>query len=267
MCLAQKQEAKQGDPPFPPHKIIGNIYYVGSLNSASYLITTPQGHMVINSGYQFLVPRIKANMEGLGFKMKDVKFLLTSEGHADHIAGCDPFIKESGASLYVMTGDAEVVSNGGHGDFAYKMYFEPCKVSRELKDGDTITLGGVTLTARHTPGHTRGATTFLMNVTEGGKTYKVVFAASPKVNPTYRLVDNIRYPQIASDYRRTFAILKSLECDVFLGAHGSDYNMQEKFRRIGKGANPFIDPQGYRTYVAEQQKLFEGALAAQVQGR
>lgn len=251
------------EPPFPPHKIVGNLYYVGSTSFASYLITTPQGHVVINSCLQYLVPRIKGNIEKLGFKMKDVKFLLTSEGHADHIAGCDPFMKESGASLYVMNGDAQVVEEGGRGDFAYKMIWEPCRVTRVLKDFDKVTLGGVTLVARHTPGHTPGATTWLMQAKENGKTYDVVIAASPNVNPTYKLVDNPLYPQIADDYRRTFLILKSLNPQIWVGAHPADHKMAQKYARIGQGTNPYIDPQGYKAYVEEREQAYLARLAEQ----
>ncbi len=260
-CFGQKPAPPE--PAFPPHKIIGNVYYVGTLNFASYLITTPQGHIVINSGFAKLVPVIKANIEKLGFKFKDVKFLLTSESHADHISGCDDFMKETGAFLYVMNGDEKVVSQGGEGDFAYDMMWEPCMVKRILKDSDRVLLPNLTMTARHTPGHTPGATTWLLKVTEGGKTYDVVFAASPNVNPTYRLINNDKYPQIADDYRRTFSVLKSLKCDVFLGAHGADHKMQQKYARIGKGANPFIDPEGYKAYVAEREATFLAKLAEQ----
>ncbi len=251
------------EPDFPPHKIVGNIYYVGSQSFASYLITTSQGHIVINSCLQYLVPRIKANIEKLGFRFKDVKFLLTSESHADHIAGCDPFLKETGASLYVMNGDDRIVSQGGAGDFAYKMFWEPCKVSRVLNDFDRVVLGDVTMVARHTPGHTPGATTWLIQTREGGKLYSVAIVASLNVNRDYKLIGNTRYPQIADDYRRSFAILKPLTADVFLGAHGSDHQMQQKYARIGRGPNPYIDPRALPAYVAEREKAFLAAFAVQ----
>jgi len=253
---------------FPPHRVIGNIYYVGSEDLASYLITTPQGHILINSNLETSVPQIRQNVEKLGFRFSDIKILLISHAHVDHCAGSALIKQLTGAKYMVMDADVPVIEDGGRSDFQYgkspDMFFKPAKVDRILHDGDEVRLGNVVLTAHITPGHTRGCTTWTLQVTENGKTYNVVVVGSPNVNPGYRLVHNEQYPQIADDYERTFRTLKSLPCDIFLGAHGSYYGMQEKFTRIGKdSANPFVDPTGYAAYIAEREQAFRAELARQ----
>jgi metallo-beta-lactamase class B len=252
--------------PFPGHRVIGNVYYVGSKDLASYLITTPDGHIVINSGFEETVPLIRASVERLGFKMTDIKMILASHAHSDHVAGHARLKELTGAKVYVMRGDDTVISSGGKGQYLYTTSrWQPCKVDRVLEDGAEVKLGGVTFTARRTPGHTRGCTTWTWSVLEGGKKYNVVVIGSPNVNPGYRLVGNKDYPEIAADFARTFQILKSLPCDIFLGAHGGYYGMIEKYERAKKGAatNPFVDPDGYRHYVTEREQAFRKALAAQ----
>src|SRR3954463_10516941 len=238
----------QGPPdwhePFPAHKVVGNVYYVGSKDLATYLITTPKGHVLINSGFERTVPLIQKSVESLGFKMTDVKILLASHAHSDHVAGHALLQKLTGAKVYVMRGDDEVIASGGAGQYLYTTSrWEPCKVDRVLEDGEDVKLGGVTLVARRTPGHTRGCTTWTWRVTDRGQTYDVVVIGSPNVNPGYRLPDKPLYPQIADDFARTFEVLKGLPCDVFLGAHGGYYGMVAKYERArrGDGANPFVD--------------------------
>jgi metallo-beta-lactamase class B len=253
--------------PFPPHKVIGNVYYVGTNYLSSYLITTREGHILINSSYEESVPVIREAVEKLGFKFSDIKILLISHAHDDHTAGAALVKKLTGARFMVMDADVPEVESGGIGDFAYNSRWTPAKVDRVLHDGDTVSLGGVTLTARLTPGHTKGCTTWTLKVPDGGKTYDVVIVGSPNVNPGFKLVNNINYPQIAEDYEKTFRVLKSLPCDVFLGAHGSYYGMEEKFRKMKDGGNPFIDPAGYRAYIDERQRAFEKNLQEQRAGR
>src|SRR4051812_45807309 len=203
--------------PFPAHKVIGNVYYVGSKDLASYLITTPEGHILINSGFDRTVPLIRGAVESLGFKMSDVKVLLTSHAHSDHVAGLAMLRELTGARVFVMHGDDRVIASGGKGQYKYTTdRWAPCKVDRVLNDRDEVRLGGVTLVARLTPGHTRGCTTWTWKAEEGGKTYDVVVLGSPNVNPGYELVDNKDYPEIADDFARTFDLLKNLPCDVFL---------------------------------------------------
>ena len=255
--------------PFPPFRITGNIYYVGSRGLASYLITTPQGDILINSSLQTSPPLIRESMEKLGFHFRDVKILLISHAHFDHCAG-SALVKElTGASYMVMDADAPVVEAGGKDDFQYghsqTSFYAPTKVDRVLHDGDEVKLGGAVLTAHLTPGHTKGCTTWTMKTREGSRTYQVVIVGSPNVNPGYILVNNTLYPQIASDYERTFRILKSLPCDVFLGAHGNYFGMETKFARMKAGRpNPFIDPAGYKSYVEERERAFRTELAKQM---
>jgi len=258
--------------PFPPHKIVANIYYVGSKDLASYLITTPQGHILINSNLESSVPSIKENVERLGFHFNDIKILLISHGHFDHCAGSALIKQLNGAKYMVMEGDVPVVEDGGRSDFQYShstdSFFKPAKVDRVLHDGDEVRLGNVILTAHLTAGHTKGCTTWTLHVSEDGKPYNVVIIGSPNVNPGYKLVHNSAYPQIAQDYEHTFQVLKSLPCDIFLGAHGGYYAMTAKFARTGKDkANPFIDPAGYKDYVADREQAFRAELAKQQTGR
>jgi metallo-beta-lactamase class B len=254
--------------PFPPHHIIGNVYYVGTEGLAAYLVTTPQGNILINSGLDSSVPLIRASVEKLGFRFHDVKILLISHAHSDHCAGSARAKELTGAKYMVMDADVPVIETGGRADFHYghspDSLFKPVKVDRVLHDGDRVTLGGTVLVAHLTPGHTKGCTTWTMKASEGGREYNVVIVGSPNVNSGYKLVHNAAYPGIAEDYERTFRVLKSLDCDVFLGAHGSYYGMEEKYARRKTGRNPFVDPEGYRKYVAEREHAFRSELARQV---
>jgi metallo-beta-lactamase class B len=257
-------QAAAPEEPFPPHRLADNLYYVGSKDLATYLITTPRGHVLINSGFESTVPLIKASVEKLGFKMKDVKILLASHAHSDHVAGHALLQQLTGAEVYVMHGDDDVIRSGGDGQYFYKDHWKPVTVARVLEDGDKVTLGGTTLVARRTPGHTRGCTTWTMKANDGGKALDVVIIGSPNVNAGFQLVDNKDYPEMAADYVKTFEILKSLPCDLFLGAHGKYYGMAEKYPRAVKGEkNPFVDPAGYQAYVGEREKTFRATLAEQ----
>ena len=257
--------------PFPAFRIAGNLYYVGSKGLANYLITTPQGHILINSDLEANVPLIRASIESLGFKFTDVKILLISHAHYDHDAGSDMIKKLTGAKYMVMEGDVPVVESGGKSDFHYGndpvQLYPPTKVDRVLRDGDQVKLGDAVLTARLTPGHTRGCTTWTMNVKEGGKTRDVVIVGSPNVNPGYKLVGNSGYPGIAEDFERTFQVLKSLPCDYFLGAHGSYFDLETKYSQLKAGVSTaFIDPVGYQNYVADRERAFRRELAKQKGG-
>jgi metallo-beta-lactamase class B len=250
--------------PFPPHRIADNLYYVGSKALASYLVTTPRGHILINSGFETTVPLIKSSVEKLGFKLSDVKVLLESHAHSDHVEGHALLQKLTGAEVDVMHGDDEVISSGGAGQYFYKNRWKPCRVDRVLEDGDKVTVGGTSLVAHRTPGHTRGCTTWTMKARDGGKPLDVVIVGSPNVNAGFQLVDNKDYPEIAADFEKTFQVLKALPCDVFLGAHGKYYGMEDKVARAGKGEkNPFIDPKGYQAYVEDRDKAFRATLAEQ----
>jgi metallo-beta-lactamase class B len=258
---------QKGDRPFPAHRVMGNVYYVGSTEYASFLITSSAGHILINSSFESTVPWIRASIEKLGFRFQDVKILLTSHAHADHVAGNFLVQELTGAKTMVMVGDEELVRSGGRDDFHYgdKSAFKPSRVDHVLHDGEEVKLGDSVLTAHLTPGHTKGCTTWKMKATEAGKTYDVVIIGSPNVNPGYKLVDNAKYPSIATDFARTFKVLKSLHCDVFLGAHGNYYDMAEKYKLLEShpSRNPFIDPDGYRAYVESKEKAYLAELARQ----
>jgi metallo-beta-lactamase class B len=266
----------QGNPdwttPFPPFRIAGSLYYVGSKDLASYLIATPQGHILINSSLEASVPLIRASVEQLGFKFTDIRILLISHAHWDHDAGSAAIKKLTGAAYAVMEGDVSVVESGGTTDFQYgndaSLRYTPVKVDRILHDGDTVRLASTTLVAHLTPGHTKGCTTWTMQVSEGGRAYNVVIVGSPNVNPGYKLVMNPAYPTIASDFERTFQLLRALPVDIFLGAHGGYFDLQSKYARLRAGdVSAFVDPEGYRRYVADRETAFRRELERQKAGQ
>jgi len=254
--------------PFPPFRIAGNLYYVGSQDLGSYLIATPRGLILINSSFEASVPLIKKSVESLGFRFSDINILLISHAHDDHCSGSEQIIRLTGAKYYVMAGDVSVVESGGRTDFQYGAqkahHYPPAHVDRVLHDGSTVSLGGTVLTAHLTPGHTRGTTTWTIDEAENGHVLHVVIVGSPNVNPGYKLVGNKTYPQIAADYERGFAALHKLPCDIFLGAHGSYFDLVEKYPRWKAGDNSaFIDPAGYNAYIADREQAFEKELARQ----
>jgi metallo-beta-lactamase class B len=270
--IVRAQVSPDWTTPFPPFHIADNLYYVGSKGLANYLITTPQGHILINSDLEDNVPLIRASVEQLGFKFGDIKILLISHAHWDHDAGSAMIKQLTGARYMVMDADVPVVESGGKSDFRYgndaATLYPPTTVDRVLHDGDEVTLGGTTLVAHLTPGHTKGCTTWTMKVNARGKSWNVVIVGSPNVNEGYKLVGNALYPDIAQDYERTFRVLKSLPVDYFLGAHGAYFDMEAKYARMKEGApSPFIDPDGYMKYVNEREQAFQKELARQRQPR
>ena len=254
--------------PFPAFRIAGNLYYVGSKGLASYLITTPEGHILINSNLEANVPMVQASMESLGFKFSDVKILLISHAHWDHCAASATIKRLTGAKYMVMEGDVDVVESGGKTDFQYSndptALYPPAKVDRVLHDGDEVKLGNATLKAHLTPGHTKGCTTWTMKVNDGSKLRDVVIIGSPNVNPGYKLVGSTVYPRMTEDYERTFRVLKSLPVDYFLGAHGSYFDLETKYPKFKSGnSTAFIDPAGYKAYVEEREQAFRRELKKQ----
>jgi metallo-beta-lactamase class B len=247
--------------PAEPYRIAGNVYYVGASDIASYLIATPEGLMLLDGGFVETAPMIEANIVKLGFQLKDVKVLLNSHAHTDHAGGLAELKRATGAKFFAAEREAPLLARGGKGDFYFgdKATFPPIETDHTLRDGDTVTLGGTTLTAHLTPGHTMGNTTWTMQVKEGDRTLDVVFAGSTSVLDEGLLTRNAVYPEIAADYARTFRVLKSLPCDVFLGSHASFFDGPAKAKRLREGAkeNPFVDPRGYREYVARNERKFE----------
>jgi metallo-beta-lactamase class B len=254
--------------PFPPFRIAGNLYYVGSRGLASYLVTTSEGHILINSNLEKSVPMLRASIEKLGFKYADVKILLISHAHWDHNAGSALIKKETGAKYMVMAEDVSAVESGGKTDFNYGSdkgtYYPATKVDRTLRDKEEVKLGGTVLVAHLTAGHTKGCTTWTMKVGDGAKALDAVIVCSPNVNPGYKLVNNATYPGIADDYVRMFKTLASVPCDLFLGAHGSYYGLEAKYGRMQKGdASAFVDPAGYKTFIAAKTAEFQAELKKQ----
>jgi metallo-beta-lactamase class B len=260
----------QNDPnwtrPFPPFRIIGNIYWVGSYDLATYLIATPQGNILINTGVGDTAKQIKASVEQLGFKLADTKILTATHGHFDHVAGMAELKRMTGAKLIVSEQDKELLESGGKADFRFGdtpgAQFEPVKVDSTFKDSDTISLGGTVLTAHHHPGHTKGATSFTLNVPEGGKTYRVVIANMGSINPGVTVGGMATYPGITEDYARTFKGQKDMQIDIWLASHVAQFKLHEKYKP-GDAFNPdrFVDPQGFKASVEELEKKYRDQLA------
>lgn len=248
--------------PFPPHKVIGNVYFIGSKELATYLITTPQGHILINSDFESTVPLLRSNVEKLGFKFQDIKIILGSHAHGDHMEA-DAMIKElTAAQVMAMEQDVAALK-------AMRPGGKEHPVDRVLKDGDKVTLGGTTLTANLTAGHTAGCTSWTLQVQEAGRTYDVLVVCSVGVNANYVLVgDKRNYPAVAEDYPKSFARLRAMKVDVFLGAHPNFYDMESKYAKAAAGGtNPFIDPAGFKAYVDQKEREFNQMLERQRQAK
>jgi metallo-beta-lactamase class B len=262
--------------PLAPFQIADNLYYVGSRDLASYLITTPKGNILINAGLESSPPLIRASVERLGFRWADTKILLNGQAHNDHVAGAAQVIRETHARNYAMEYDAELMEAGGTTDFARESdglaSYAPSHVDRVLHDGDTVMLGNVTLTAHKTAGHTRGCTTWTVRVHEpgepAGQLRNAVIVGGYAALSGYRLIDRpgqpASYPGIAKDFQQTFATLHKLPCDIFLGAHGAYFDMLAKFDRMAKqGPGVWIDPEGYQATVRDAEAEFNRMLAQQ----
>jgi metallo-beta-lactamase class B len=268
--LAQTQNAAPANPewtkPFPPFRIVGNIYWVGSYDLATYLITTPQGNILINTGVGDTAKQIKASVEQLGFKIADTKILTATHGHFDHVAGMAELKRMTGAKLVVSEPDKELLETGGAADFRFGdtpgARFEAVKVDSTFKDNDTISLGGTELTAHHHPGHTKGATSFTVNVQDAGKTYRVIIANMGSINPGVTVSGMAKYPGIAQDYARTFRAQKDMKIDIWLASHAGQFRMHEKYTP-GDAYNPerFVDPAGFLAAVRQLEKTYEDQLA------
>jgi len=252
--------------PTEPLHIAGPIHYVGTRGIGVYLITTPEGHILLDGGMPGAAPLVEASIRKLGFKPEDVRFILVSHAHFDHVGSLAALKKITGARVAAMAGDDDLLKSGGKTDYVFagnpRLHFEPVTVDQVLKDGDTVTLGGVTLTGRHTPGHTRGNATWLMTIEEGGTSYPVIFMGSTTVNPGTRLVRNPSYPGIVADYRRSLDLLDSLQPTIFLAGHGSMFDFEAKRERAAReGVKAWVDPDGYRRRLASQRETFEALVA------
>ena len=264
--------------PVSPFRVADNLYYVGSRDLAAYLVVTPAGDILINSNLTSSPAQIRHSVEQLGQRWSDIKILLISHAHFDHAGGSAAILRQTGATFEVMEGDAEVMESGGRTDFAFggpgkPEQFPPAHVTRVLHDGEEVTLGGMTLVAHKTAGHTRGCTTWTMRAhlpgEPAGRLRDVVIVGSWSVLSEYRLTTvhgrPPSYPGIADDYKKTFATLHRLPCDVFLGSHASFFNMLGKLPRLPtEGDAVWIDPRGFQRAVSEGERQFETTLARQI---
>lgn len=246
--------------PFPPHRVMDNLYFVGTVALGTFLITTPEGHVLINSDFESTVPVIRRGVEALGFEFEDIAIVLGSHAHGDHMEA-DALVKElTGAEVMAMEQDVPALR-------AMRPGGKEHPIDRVLTDGEQVEIGGTTLTAHLTAGHTKGCTSWGIELEENGATYSALIVCSFGVNPGYVLVDNPDYPGIADDYRATFAKARELPVDVFLGSHGFFYGLAEKYERLQnrgpEDPNPFVDRAGYLEHVDAQQAAFEAMLAEQ----
>ena len=258
--------------PFAPFRIAGNIYWVGSYDLSTYLITTPAGNILINTGVGDTAQQIRKNIEQLGFRLSDTKLLTATHGHYDHVAGLAELKKMTGARVLIAEEDRSLLESGGKTDFAFgnspSAQFPPVQVDGTFKDGDTISLGGTTLTVHRHAGHTRGATSFTTTVVENGKTYRVGIVNMGSINPGVRMIDRPSYPGIADDYAKTFLAQKDLRLDIFLASHASQFRLHEK-HAPGDSYNPerFVDPTGYLEGVQRLEKVYLDQVAKERGGR
>jgi metallo-beta-lactamase class B len=256
--------------PVKPFRIIGNVYYVGASDLTSFLITSPQGHILLDGGLPQTAMQIERNVASLGFRMRDVKILLNSHAHFDHAGGLAELKRVSSGRMIASRQDAPALMSGDKNDFAWPGTgaFPAVHVDQLVTDGETLRVGGTAITAHLTSGHTQGCTTWTMAVHEGGRSYDVVFVCSTTA-PGYQLIGNKRYPNIVADYQQTFRTLRSLPCDVFLASHGSFFDLKEKHEALehGQKPNPFIDPEGYRGFIDRTEREFRQRLSEQTAKR
>jgi metallo-beta-lactamase class B len=278
LVLNSASTAAQDDPvsrasnqPVEPFRIAGSIYYVGASDVTSFLVTTPQGHILIDGGFKETAPQIEANIQKLGFRVSDVRILLSSHAHFDHAGGLAELKGATGARFLASKGDQPLLARGGRGDpqFGDRFLFAPIHADGIVRENTRVGLGGFTLVAHITAGHTPGCTTWTTTIREGQRDLDVVFLCSATVPPEYRLVGNNGYPTIVRDYRDGFRLLKTLRPDIYLGSHGSFFGLEEKRKLLRAGApqNPFIDPDGYQRFIALMETRFEAALGNQSAGR
>jgi len=274
--LSLAQVAPSWTTPIVPFRIADNLYYVGSQGLASYLVVTPAGNILINANLATSPSQLRSSVEALGFHWNDIKILLNSQAHADHMAGAAEVIRETHAQNMVMDGDVSVVESGARTDFLSPSpnipAYAPVRVDRVLHDGDTVALGGVTLTAHKTAGHTRGCTTWTMRAHLPGEPAEtmrnIVIVGGTGFWSEFHFVATpghpVSYPGIVQDFQHTFSVLRALPCDVFLGAHGGYFDMLTKLKSYPqKGSRVFIDPDGYKQFVTDAQANFEKALSKQ----
>ncbi len=247
--------------PYPPFRIAGNLYYVGTYELGCYLITTSKGNILINTGTAASEALIKKNIETLGFRLRDIKILLTSQAHYDHVGAMANIKKETGAKFMVDAADADVMQTGGKSDYElgkYGVTFKPVKAGRLLYNGDTISLGNMQLVMLHHPGHTKGSCSFLFTVYDSVAAYRVLIANMPTIIVDKSFADVTAYPNISRDYAYTLQAMKNIQFDIWLCPHTSQFNLHEK-HKPGDAYNPsaFIDQEGYNDELNDLQKAYD----------
>jgi metallo-beta-lactamase class B len=266
---AIRKEWESWNAPFKPLRIIGDVYYVGPSGISSFLITTPKGHIVLDTGFETTVPRIRESVEKLGFRMADIKIILNSHAHCDHAGGHAAMQQLTGAKIMMSEADAALLASGGTNDFTPfsrdMIGYPPAKADRLLRDGDKVELGGTTLTCHLTPGHTKGCTTWTIKVSEKGKTYHVLFFGSTSVLTGVPLLNNEKYPNIAEDLAETYGKLKALPCDIFLAPHAGFFGLKEKAAKLEHGAkeNPFVDAREFSNFITKAEEKFQTQLESE----
>lgn len=262
--------AQKWEVPAEPARIAGPVYFVGTQGLGVYLVTTSRGHILMNTGMPSSGPMIEASIRKLGFDPQDIKLMVTCHAHADH-AGAMAYLKaKTGAKVAVLDAEREALETGGKSDFFYGhdwqvMGFPAVKADIVFRDGDAIALGEVKLTALRSTGHTRGATTYVANIVDNGQAYTVVWPDGAGFNPGYRLAKDPSYPGLADDYRRTLHRLEMLRPDIWLASHTDRFDLDGKRARSAtEGAKAWVDPEGYRRFIAKQRRAFEDEIDAEM---
>lgn len=264
----KRQEPKATDPewskPYPPFRIAGNLYYVGTYDLSCFLITTSKGNILINTGLANSASQIKKNIRALGFALSDTKILLTTQAHYDHLGAMAAIKKMTGAKMMIDEADAAVLADGGATDYAlggHGVMFAPLVADRLLHDGDTIRLGDVQLQLLHHPGHTKGSCSFLLKTKDAQKTYTILIANMPTIVTDKKFDDIAAYPGIANDYAYTLKAMKNLVFDIWVASHASQFDLHSK-HKPGDAYNPaaFRDRAGYDGQLADLQKQYDNHL-------
>ena len=252
--------------PFPGHRVIGNLYAVGTYDLGVFLITSDEGHILINTALEDSIPLIRRNIESVGFRFEDIKILLQMQAHWDHTAALAEIKQMTDAQMWATEDDAPALEDGGFSDphFGGRVSFKPVKVDKIIKDGEVIELGDIRLTVIDTPGHTAGSSSYAMTVYEGGRDYSVVIANMGTINQGKKLVVDPTYPGVAEDFAKTFRRQKAMQIDVWVAAHGGQYGLHDKYRP-GQAYSPdtFVDPDGFRAAVERLEGLYLDQLEAE----
>jgi len=268
VSTARAQMPADWTQPAEPFRIADDLYYVGSSGISSFLLVGSEGNILIDTGLPANVPLVRASIEKLGFKLADVKILLSSHAHFDHVAGHAEMQKLTGARVMALGDDAEALSTGKDLSALGSLGWAPVKVDRVLKGGDVVQLGHLSLTAHHTPGHTKGCTTWTAKLRLDGAPREAVFIGGTSINNGVKLLDNARHPAIAQDYARTFEVLKSFKAELFLAQHPQMFDMAAKAERLRAGdKSAFVDADGYAKFVAAQDTAYTTQLQKEQSAR